>query len=191
MLNYAEALNELTTSYEIPSWDGTKVYTIARTEEELKKGIQPVRIRAGLPDYEVYGNSDEFRIKMKRERQIEFFAEGHRYWDLRRWCDAPFEESLPVYGCNVYSTNQTLLLSILGGDSFIEEQFLYEDVVLPHSLLCNETECIDDSKSGLDESGLKPIVDKNMKRYIYFGLRWQLSAVCRATTSGRMSSFLN
>ena len=107
LLNYAEALNELTTSYEMPSWDGTKVYSIARTEEELKKGIQPVRIRAGLPDYDVYGDPDKFRIKLKRERQIEFFAEGHRYWDLRRWCDAPIEESLPVYGCNIYATKSS------------------------------------------------------------------------------------
>ena len=84
LLNYAEALNELTTSYEMPSWDGTKVYSIARTEEELKKGIQPVRIRAGLPDYDVYGDPDKFRIKLKRERQIEFFAETQRYYDLRR-----------------------------------------------------------------------------------------------------------
>lgn len=102
LLNYAEALNELTTSYEIPSWNGAKMYSIKRTEVELKKGIQPVRIRAGLPDYDVYGDPDKFRIKLKRERQIEFFAEGHRYFDLRRWCDAPIEESLPIYGCNVY-----------------------------------------------------------------------------------------
>lgn len=102
LLNYAEALNELTTSYEIPSWNGEKVYTIARTESELKKGIQPIRIRAGLPDYDVYNDADKFRIKLKRERQIEFFAEGHRYFDLRRWCDAPIEESLPIYGCNIY-----------------------------------------------------------------------------------------
>lgn len=102
LLNYAEALNELENSFQISSWDGTKTYTIARTPEELKKGIQPIRIRAGLPDYEVYNNRKEFRIKVKRERQIELFAEGHRYFDLRRWCDAPFEESTPVYGCNIY-----------------------------------------------------------------------------------------
>lgn len=102
LLNYAEALNELTTSYEIPSWNGEKVHSIKRTEAELKRGIQPVRIRAGLPDYDVYGDPDKLRIKLKRERQIEFFAEGHRYFDLRRWCDAPIEESLPIYGCNVY-----------------------------------------------------------------------------------------
>lgn len=102
LLNYAEALNELENSYQIPSWNGEKMYTIERTTEELKKGIQPVRIRAGLPDYEVYGDAEKFRIKVKRERQIELFAEGQRYFDLRRWCDAPFEEPAPIYGCNIY-----------------------------------------------------------------------------------------
>ncbi len=106
LLIYAEALNELTTSYSIPSWDGNVTHAISRNEAEMKKGIQPVRIRAGVPDYttEVYGNADMFRTKLKRERQIELFAEGQRYFDLRRWGDAPNEESLPIYGCNIYSS---------------------------------------------------------------------------------------
>ncbi|MDL2322678.1 RagB/SusD family nutrient uptake outer membrane protein [Bacteroidales bacterium OttesenSCG-928-A17] len=108
LLIYAEALNELTGSHNIPSWDGSKTYTISRSTDEMKKGIHPVRIRAGLPDYsaDVYGNADEFRIKLKRERQIELMAEGHRYFDLRRWMDAPVEESLPIYGFNVYATKE-------------------------------------------------------------------------------------
>jgi hypothetical protein len=82
LLAYAEALNELTGSYEIPSWDGSKTHTVSRITTELEKGIHPIRIRAGLPDYpdSAYANSDEMRKLIKRERQIEFMCEGgHRY----------------------------------------------------------------------------------------------------------------
>ena len=106
LLNYAEALNEVQGTYEIPSWNGEKMHTITRKTEELKKGVQPIRIRAGLPDYDVYDSPDKFRIKIKRERQIELFAEGHRFFDIRRWCDAPVEESVPMYGCNIYISKE-------------------------------------------------------------------------------------
>lgn len=107
LLMYAEALNELTGSYNIPSWDGSTTYTISRDVNEMKKGIRPVRIRGGVPDYpnEVYASQEEFRKTIKRERQIELLGEGQRYYDLRRWKDAPVEESLPIYGCNVLMTS--------------------------------------------------------------------------------------
>lgn len=106
LLIYAEALNELTGSYEVASWDGSKTHAISREVREIKKGITPIRIRAGVPDFtaEVYGNAELFREKLKRERQIELMGESHRYFDLRRWKDAPEEESLPFYGCNTLMT---------------------------------------------------------------------------------------
>jgi hypothetical protein len=108
LLMYAEALNELDGSYSIPSWDATSTYNISRDINEMKRGIRPVRIRGGVPDYsaEVYGNKELFREKVKRERQIELLGEGKRYYDLRRWKDAPEEESLPIYGCNTLMTSE-------------------------------------------------------------------------------------
>lgn len=103
LLMYAEALNELDGSYTIPSWDGSQSYTINRDISEMQRGVRPVRLRSGVPDYtsDIYGNKEEFRKALKRERQIELMGEGKRYYDLRRWKDAPVEESLPIYGCNV------------------------------------------------------------------------------------------
>ena len=102
LLIYAEALKELDGSYDIESWDGSVKYNISRNITEMKKGIRPIRCRAGLPDYDasVYADKDAFRNKLKRERMIELMGEGHRYYDLRRWKDAAVEESLVIYGCN-------------------------------------------------------------------------------------------
>ena len=108
LLMYAEALNELGGSYSIPSWDGTQTYTVRRDINEIKRGIRPVRCRAGVPDYTMaeYGDQLTLRNKIKRERMIELLGEGKRYYDLRRWMDAPIEESKPIYGCNVMMTSK-------------------------------------------------------------------------------------
>lgn len=103
LLLYAEALNELDGSYNIDSWDGSTTYSISRSVNEIKRGVLPVRIRAGLPDYSAatYASKDELRKTLKRERMIELLGEGKRYFDLRRWKDAEVEEALQIYGCNV------------------------------------------------------------------------------------------
>ncbi len=74
----------------------------------MKRGIRPVRCRAGVPDYTMaeYSDQQTLRAKIKRERMIELMGEGKRYYDLRRWMDAAIEESKPVYGCNVLMTNK-------------------------------------------------------------------------------------
>lgn len=103
LLMYAEAMNELTQEHTVETWQG-ETYVINRDMDAMKAAVKPVRIRAGLPNYgdEVYKDSKKLRIKIKRERQIEFLAEGQRYYDLRRWMDAPLEEADPIYGYNVY-----------------------------------------------------------------------------------------
>lgn len=104
LLWYAEALNELTSgqSYTLPTFDEQTV-EVKRDVAEMRKGMKPIRMRAGLPDFSntIYQDADQFRIALKRERQIEFFAEAARYFDLRRWKDAPKEESIPITGCDM------------------------------------------------------------------------------------------
>jgi hypothetical protein len=106
LLMYAEALNELTTTHQIASWDGRETYSISRDIAAMKTAVLPVRLRAGVPDYNEIGIGDpysdpgELRKALKHERQIEFLGENQRYYDLRRWKDAPEEESQMIYGCN-------------------------------------------------------------------------------------------
>ena len=101
-LMYAEALNECDSHYPVSSWDGSTTYDIYRNTTEMSKAVSQVRIRAGVPDFaeDVYLSQDAFRTSLKHERQIELFAENQRYYDLRRWKDAPTEQIEQVYGCN-------------------------------------------------------------------------------------------
>ena len=102
LLLYAEALNNLSQSYTVASWDGKQTYTVSRDVEQMRRGVKPVRMRAGVPDYTdaVYGDKDAFFKAIVHERQIEFFGENQRYYDLRRWKLAPQEEAETVMGCN-------------------------------------------------------------------------------------------
>jgi hypothetical protein len=69
---------------------------------DLQKGIDAmnmVRNRAGLPD-RVTTDQATAREYVRHERNIEFFAEGHRFYDIRRWMIAN-EVIEDVYGMRI------------------------------------------------------------------------------------------
>ena len=72
LLNYAEACIELGGADLQPGLDALNL----------------VRNRAGLPD-RVTADQATARDYVRQERFIEFFAEGHRWYDIRRWMIAP------------------------------------------------------------------------------------------------------
>ena len=85
-------MNELTSGqvYHLTTYTGADV-EIQRSVDEMRYAIKRIRMRAGVPDYseETYNNPNDFRVKLKRERQIELLGENSmRYFDLRRWKDA-------------------------------------------------------------------------------------------------------
>ena len=105
LLIYAEALNELTPgkSYTVERYNG-ETMTVQRDVNEMRSAMKPIRMRAGVPDFDdvVYANQELFRTAIKRERQIELVGENcFRYYDLRRWKDALLEENQPLMGCNI------------------------------------------------------------------------------------------
>lgn len=62
-----------------------------------------MRYRAGLPgitDADL-ATIDGFNNVIQRERLIEFFHEGRRYYDIRRWGIVEDLENEPLTGCNV------------------------------------------------------------------------------------------
>lgn len=98
-LLYAEAINE----YEGPSGFHSK---------ELFEALNAIRSRAGIPDvktsWDNYSNSPGYyntqfgmRSIIHRERLIELSFESQRFWDIRRWKEAPQEYSKGIYGWTV------------------------------------------------------------------------------------------
>ena len=105
LLWYAEALNEIPegAEYTFNNVITDQPIVVRRDVAEMRKAFSQVRFRAGLPDLSdaEYESVATFRDKIKRERRIEFFMEGIRYYDVRRWKDAETDENEPIMGLNV------------------------------------------------------------------------------------------
>ncbi|MDR0714877.1 MAG: RagB/SusD family nutrient uptake outer membrane protein [Bacteroidales bacterium] len=101
LLSYAEALNNLTSAHTVET-DGTPVI-FERNKEEIRKAINQVRYRAGLPGVSDPDLDDPKRIQaiIEKERMVEFLHENRRYYDVRRWETYEDEENIPVTGMNM------------------------------------------------------------------------------------------
>ena len=98
-LLYAEAINEA----EGPS---------GAHSADLYTYLNAIRTRAGIPDvkdaWDNHSNSPGYyntqygmRSIIRRERSIELSFESERYWDIRRWKEAPSEYQKGIYGYTV------------------------------------------------------------------------------------------
>ena len=93
-LNYAEAVNE--------AYGPTG--SVAGAGMTAVSALNVIRNRATMPDVanEFVANQDLFRERVKNERSVELCFEGfHRYYDLRRWLDAPKVMAGPLYGLDI------------------------------------------------------------------------------------------
>lgn len=95
-LLYAEAINEA----EGPN---------GAHSADLFNYLNAIRSRAGIPDvktaWDDFSNSPGYynsrfgmRSIIRRERSIELAFESERYWDIRRWKEAPNEYQKSIYG---------------------------------------------------------------------------------------------
>ena len=78
-LNYAEAMNEAYGPDDSHGYGMT-----------AREAVNRIRARSGMPDV-VAGGKDEFRIKVRHERDVELAFDNHRFWDIRRWMIAEEE----------------------------------------------------------------------------------------------------
>ncbi|MFA5815770.1 MAG: RagB/SusD family nutrient uptake outer membrane protein [Bacteroidales bacterium] len=87
-LNYAEALNEAAGPVQ-------QVYDAVY---ELRKRNYVITSRARYP---AGLSQSQMRERLKKERQVEFAFEEHRFWDLRRWTDAEDVLNKPAMGMRI------------------------------------------------------------------------------------------
>ncbi len=84
LLNYAEALNEVTGN------SATVVST-----------MNQIRTRAGMPGVSIRATQDSMRILIHNERAVELAFEEHRWWDILRWKQGPQIVAQPMKAMNV------------------------------------------------------------------------------------------
>lgn len=106
LLNYAEALNDLTTVHSVEV-DG-QTMTFMRDVSEIKWAFNQVRHRAGLPGLTDDELSDAGRVQelIEQERMVEFMHENRRYYDVRRWGIYEETEREPIMGMNTDATDK-------------------------------------------------------------------------------------
>ncbi len=88
-LNYAEAMNEAYGP------DAKGIYG-----KSAREAVNEVRGRVGMPDV-VADSKEEMREKIRHERRVELAFEDHRFWDVRRWMNAPDDLNAPLKGVKV------------------------------------------------------------------------------------------
>lgn len=89
-LNFAEAANE--------AYGPTT--TVPGTNMSALDAINIIRNRAGMPNVLAKFTTDKdiFRKRIKNERAVELAFEGHYYFDIRRWMDAPTVYTSTLFG---------------------------------------------------------------------------------------------
>ena len=84
-LNYAEALNEWSPGHS-----------------DIKLYYDKVRSRTGvsMPGLPA-GSQAQVRDAIRNEKRVEFAFEDHRFWDVRRWMQAPTYFNAPLRGVSI------------------------------------------------------------------------------------------
>ena len=109
-LNYAEALNEVEPG-----------------NADIKTFVDRVRARTsvGMPALPNLSQID-MRIRIKNERSVEFAFEDHRFWDVRRWMEAPLLFGTPLKGVTITRTSPNVFsYNIINVENRVFEPKMY------------------------------------------------------------------
>lgn len=136
LLMYAESLNNIQGSYVMKNLYGDDE-TYYRNTDEISRCFNMVRYRSGLPGLEPADLSTpgNFQSVLVRERMLEFFHEGRRYFDVRRWGIIEEEEAKPIMGMNTdMRIDNGYFSRVLGNHKNVRNRvFLPKMILLPIS----------------------------------------------------------
>jgi hypothetical protein len=133
LLSYAEALNALggeSYDIEMEGLEGGR-QTFYRNVNEIKKYINQVRYRSGLPGLTDPQVADQSYVlsKIKKERMVEFLHENRRYYDVRRWGDYEESETQPIMGMNIAATSESFYQRTIPVSSRISERIVNKRLI--------------------------------------------------------------
>lgn len=105
LLNYAEALNE---AYGPDVQDPNGVLRAINEVEGIctaRQAINVIRARVQMPALSTsITTKEEMREAIHHERQVELCFENHRFFDVRRWKEAPEKFGGEIHGIEIYPT---------------------------------------------------------------------------------------
>ena len=130
LLSYAEALNNLTTSYNI-TVDGTQ-QTFQRDPEAIRLAFGKVRHRAGLPapSQEELASPAVMQQLLEKERMIEFLFENRRYYDVRRWGKYEETEYETIMGMNAEGDGPAFYTRTMPSIPFLKNRIVNRKLLL-------------------------------------------------------------
>ena len=128
LLSYAEALNNLTSSYTIEM--NSQTHVIERNPDEMKHAFNPVRYRAGLPGISGREDANTIQKLIEKERMVEFLFENRRYFDVRRWGIYEESESEAIRGMNVEGTKDVYYTRVIPNTSRIGSRIVNKRLAL-------------------------------------------------------------
>lgn len=108
-LNYAEIMYEL------------------GNEEQAREYVNKVRARQSVNMPPVTASGEKLRDKIRNERRVELAFEGHRFFDVRRWCIADETENRDLLAMNIQKQadgSKTYEVTMLLKRSFLEQHKL-------------------------------------------------------------------
>ena len=119
LLNYAEAMVEAYGDYNAVLED---------LDVSAREAVRRVRARSGvaMPAFPETLTVEEFKLKLRNERKVEFAFEDQRFWDVRRWKIA--DQITDIYGVDIEKTGEntfTYTPTLVERRIFTDNMYLY------------------------------------------------------------------